>query len=642
MHACMFHPTEMLSVANLARVLSIRPSREPWLSLNAAVMVGADTRRCREQWRGRREVWQREFPWLSAAWSGPSRERWGVGCVACFAVGGSGSMASFRCARFPLMKALFTQHEHTAAHKAALEGIRYRGLSAPSSEHFIAVLDAVRQNRHRQPIDGVAGMHKIRKMRWCLAEAARTLDRRFLKTAASVTLFQDGRHGKLLVRFKGSNGQLVTRRGVLGVIEVHGDAYAIRDATVAVTKRSMTSMHGAPFLALSGKFHDDEYDHLVRIIEFFVSDAAGDEQKAGRILRDGFKHLEPALPSLKIVVRDRAHASRRIISRGWAADPFLKMVLDMLLNNKMSIIRVIENSIPWKSRFQENIANTDGPVVSHRARGLDFSAQRFDSTAKPLSRSVLFWQPLLNTAVTIMEDRGKQQSEAVAAKLFLKFVDEEVGLTVGMLADGGDETLLLTRTADNEMMDPCRFPAECVVFHDRLLAIWGENAACWETGFTKLMLQTLRSKVAFFLDGSAKSVGGPGSVTPAIMERCRQRFVTWITLVRETIQAEFPNFEFAHALDAFNLDGDFDRARLKAWHTHTHTHTYIYMPFEIPRRNSLEYIYIYIYIYIFGRNSLETKLQRVRSARQAVREECREIHKRNAARGCPQAPAAHC
>ena len=185
-------------------------------------------------------------------------------------------------------------------------------------------------------------MHKIAKMRWCLAEAARTLDRRFLKTAASVTLFQDGRHGKLLVRFKGSNGQLVTRRGVLGVIEVHGDAYAIRDATVAVTKRSMTSMHGAPFLALSGKFHDDEYDHLVRIIEFFVSDAAGDEQKAGRILRDGFKHLEPALPSLKIVVRDRAHASRRIISRGWAADPFLKMVLDMLLNNKMSIIGIYE------------------------------------------------------------------------------------------------------------------------------------------------------------------------------------------------------------------------------------------------------------------------------------------------------------
>ena len=35
------------------------------------------------------------------------------------------------------------------------------------------------------------------------------------------------------------------------------------------------------------------------------------------------------LPSLKVVVRDRAHALRRIISRGWSADPYLKSVLDI-------------------------------------------------------------------------------------------------------------------------------------------------------------------------------------------------------------------------------------------------------------------------------------------------------------------------
>ena len=31
---------------------------------------------------------------------------------------------------------------------------------------------------------------------------------------------------------------------------------------------------------------------------------------------------------------------------------------------RFSIARVIENSIPWKARFQENIANMDGPVPS--------------------------------------------------------------------------------------------------------------------------------------------------------------------------------------------------------------------------------------------------------------------------------------
>jgi hypothetical protein len=93
--------------------------------------------------------------------------------------------------------------------------------SAPSAEHFRTVLDAIRTNQHRQPISGVAGLHKISKMRWCLAEVACELDRRFLMTAASVTLFQDGRKSalslrllSLLVRFNGSNTRLDTRRGI--------------------------------------------------------------------------------------------------------------------------------------------------------------------------------------------------------------------------------------------------------------------------------------------------------------------------------------------------------------------------------------------------------------------------------------------
>ena len=142
-------------------------------------------------------------------------------------------MAKLRCLRYPLMKALLTQHELKSAHQAAPNGVRYQASSAPSSDHFMKVLEAVRTVRHRQPIEGVAGKHNIAKMRWCLAEAARSLDRRLLNTARSVTLLQDARTGNLLVRFK-EHAQLVTRRGVLGVVKVDGDAYALRDATLQV------------------------------------------------------------------------------------------------------------------------------------------------------------------------------------------------------------------------------------------------------------------------------------------------------------------------------------------------------------------------------------------------------------------------
>ena len=195
------------------------------------------------QWLRKRKRWQADFPWLCSAQSAGGR--WGLGCVACHAAGADGVMAKFRCSRYPLLRALFVQHDKTAAHRAAMEGVR-QGATAPSAEHFRPVLGAIRSNQHRQPISGVAGLHKISKMRWCLAEAARELDRRFLRTAASVTVFQDGRKGALLVRFKGANKRLDTRRGVLGIARVHGDAFALREATLTVLRRFCTSMRGAP------------------------------------------------------------------------------------------------------------------------------------------------------------------------------------------------------------------------------------------------------------------------------------------------------------------------------------------------------------------------------------------------------------
>ena len=153
------------------------------------------------------------------------------------------------------------------------------------------------------------------------------------------------------------------------------------------------------------------------------------------------------------------------------------MVLDMLLHNRMSIVRVIENSVVWKARFgiQELIAQVlepSPPVVTNRTRGLDYAPHRFDSKAKPFARSCSLndWRPLLGTAVTIMEDRGRS---TIAAKLFLQFVDEEVGITQGMLADGGDELLALIRFSDDDMMDPCRLPRECIIlkFCERVVTL---------------------------------------------------------------------------------------------------------------------------------------------------------------------------
>jgi hypothetical protein len=76
--------------------------------------------------------------------------------------------------------------------------------------------------------------------------------------------------------------------------------------------------------------------HIKATIEVYDADAAADEQLAGNMIKG--RKLDETLdantsgqtfPGLKIVNKDKAHASRRLTSRGWACDDELKGVMDM-------------------------------------------------------------------------------------------------------------------------------------------------------------------------------------------------------------------------------------------------------------------------------------------------------------------------
>ena len=71
---------------------------------------------------------------------------------------------------------------------------------------------------------------------------------------------------------------------------------------------------------------------IISKLEQFTADAAADEQRAGKLLqqcsaRDAWSHL----CALKIVTKDRAHASRRITKRPWAADSYMSSITDKLV-----------------------------------------------------------------------------------------------------------------------------------------------------------------------------------------------------------------------------------------------------------------------------------------------------------------------
>ncbi len=63
---------------------------------------------------------------------------------------------------------------------------------------------------------------------------------------------------------------------------------------------------------------------------------------------------------------------------------------------------------------------------------------RFESSQKPMGRSVLYLEAMLASSSQMYRDRRKVDKVGVAAFTFLNFITEEVVLMIALMADAGD------------------------------------------------------------------------------------------------------------------------------------------------------------------------------------------------------------
>ena len=149
------------------------------------------------------------------------------------------------------------------------------------------MLAALRANAHKHAdgLDGVGRTRKIRRMVWCLAEAARRLDRKWLLKAQCISIMQDGRRGRLLLRYKAATSSLDVRVGILGQERcAGGSAEQVRDATLRILDRSSVAWQGVPDRSRACPEPCRKTGYLVHLfnhIEVFCADSAADEQLAG-------------------------------------------------------------------------------------------------------------------------------------------------------------------------------------------------------------------------------------------------------------------------------------------------------------------------------------------------------------------------
>lgn len=179
-------------------------------------------------------------------------------------------------------------------------------------------------------IDGVGSERTIHKLSWCVYEALREADAKFLvHKAHTVWLARDARRQRLLVRFRAvgfHGGELVSRVGVLGhwkdfdpaatgIVEA---TKAIVMAAVATGQDKPPGLHNARRACKTDAHRASSSSAeaaaiVLNKIEALTVDAANDETLAGELMRGRccLGEEQSLCPNLRLVVRDKTHASRR-------------------------------------------------------------------------------------------------------------------------------------------------------------------------------------------------------------------------------------------------------------------------------------------------------------------------------------------
>ena len=460
-------------------------------------------------------------------------------CVAC---------KSFRTRRRGLELQDLKTHHDSAGHKRAMLGLLGLSLGphavsvsgAPPYDEFATVWKGGLDNTHNTEM---ACRAKCDRMRECLFEAICNARREFLSQAETIMILRDESKGYLLIRAMACDNKFNHMVFPLGLRYCSGgDAVNIREATSQIIDDFCR-----PLLALPGGKAlkpDALADRIKSKLEGVCVDSASNELKASRFM------VEDVAPNLKVIVRDHAHASRRLLSRPWHADPDLDRIATTLVMGKHSICQRIQHSPDFKSIYSRYIEKeVEGPF--RRTTGLGAAKHRFESWSKPFGMVVMTLTALIRTAEEISIKR-QGNDEGHDADAFLDFLNAPNILQTAMMADAADEVLVVTRTFDAEECDIATQASCLEAFLDRIASLFVNGLCFSTTGYTQEAIKYLENLTVVKKRGKVlASFGGRGSVTEDVKQECQKRMVNWVKLCGHVVKAEFPQFDLIHAFWVF-------------------------------------------------------------------------------------------
>ena len=526
--------------------------------------------RCQQRWLAATPVHQRymnDESWLEAL--PVDSANWGLGCWVCrhFAKGAPGPFAGFgvRCV---FQKKRLVDHQKSVRHQGAVRALlASRGLAgedhlpAPRITEFQDLLQRVRRGEVEGGKD--VAQHKASTMSWCLYEAYREAERKFLAKATCMSLAQDAstRGPYLLTRYVACGPTLERRAGVLMITDQKGSGAADLACSVIRSIRLGISVKGHPHPstytpAQPPERLQDFAKHLESITEVFVADGAADEQLAGRMLQGGSVRRTAevtGLPNLKLVIRDKPHSARRLLQRTLPKDAYIHRLLSLLLWSKNSLTRLIQHSACHSEAFKRHQSRQTGHVA-HLISNLSYAEQRFDSLCRPLGRLVIHFDAIVMTAADVISERPRSSPEHQAANAALEELDVEAMLQIGMVADACEIVLRLVRFLDRESFDLAELPSQLQAFKASAVELFHRRGCLTHCGFAKCMLELIRKpRLVHLSNGRPKTIGHPDGAEPATIDACLGRMVNWWRLAEEVLRTDFPDWDILMSFEVFQV-----------------------------------------------------------------------------------------
>ena len=272
------------------------------------------------------------------------------------------------------------------------------------------------------------------------------------------------------------------------------------------------------------------------------------------MLGDGLLQRRLSLSYLTCVFAFVGIAYDRVLSRPWRCDPFLTKVLHELVEKEKSFTKLITYSQPIKEMFAANKEKCHADIeVSKALKDFAYSPVRFNSEAKALVRMVLTFDACLTTLGQVVQLRGATSTEGAAALETLSFIDTEVAVQLGMMAEAAREGERFVQSCDARDFDEGELPSMADNYETTLTRLFCKGLCLEIPGLTQLMIKALGRPKTYIVRGEVKTIGVDGPVDPAIVKRCLGRMASFTFLASTVIGAEFADWDLMSSFQVFAL-----------------------------------------------------------------------------------------